>query len=407
MYAPQFAPLGRGFNFSNGFLCGGEDHFDQAADLNVGNCSGAMAVRDIFVQGAPAPQLAGEYTGTRFADAAVASVREHAARHGAGAAATAPLFLYLALHNTHAPLQALPAFEALYANVSFAPQRNYYAMMSTVDSAVGNVTAALKEAGMWDNTLFVWTNDNGAPVQVGGSNFPLRGGKGSNFEGGVKVPALFAGGVLAPALRGAVAPSSDYAHIVDLYATFLSAAGLPPADPGAPDEPIDSVDLLPWLTGAAPASPRAGRTLAIDHTRYNEAARGQRGALRKGGYKLLVGATGGEAQASWYGRFSPNASDPAPSLDYFACDGSLAPGGCLFAVGAGDAEEREDLAAALPAVFGELLAEFRALNATPHAPENNPPSDEAGLCAAAVASDYVARPWRAQPLPEALVGVAQ
>ena len=396
-YAPQYTPLGRGFNHSNGFLSGGEDHFSQVADLSL-NCSGFTAVRDAWLGDAPAPQLLGNYTATRFTDAAVEHVREHRARYGADT----PFFLYLALHNTHAPLQSLPEFADMYANVSFRPQREYYAMMSTVDASVANVTAALKaQSGMWDNTIFVWMTDNGAPVQVGGSNYPLRGGKGGNFEGGVKVPALFGGGLLPAARRGATTPSSDYFNVVDLYATFLGLAGLPAADPG-PLAPVDSEDLWPWLSGAAPASPRANRTMVIDHTRYDEAALGQRGALRRGAYKLLVGQTGGENQASWYGRFSPNASAPAPSMDYFACDGSVAPGGCLFAVGAGDATEHVDLAAALPAVFEELLAEFHALNATYHAPNDNPPSDEAGECAAAAAAGWIATPWRSEPLPGAL-----
>jgi arylsulfatase A-like enzyme len=275
-------------------LSGGEDHFNQAADLSVGTCNGTMSVRDIWLQDGPAPQFAGNYTGTRFADAAVEHVRTHAASFGA----STPMFLYLALHNTHAPLQSLPQFEAMYANVSFKAQREYYAMMSTVDSAVANLTAELKAQNMWKDTLFVWMTDNGAPVQVGGSNFPLRGGKGGNFEGGVKVPALFGGGLLPASRRGTAASSADYVHIVDLYATFLSVAGLPAADPGGP-APVDSVDLWPWLSGAAPASPRANETLVLDHTRYDEAALGQRGALRKGAYKIVVGQTGGEDQASW------------------------------------------------------------------------------------------------------------
>ena len=402
LYAPQYTPKGRGFNFTNGFLCGGEDHFNQAADLSVGTCNGTTAVRDIWLDDAVAPQFAGNYTGSRFAAAAVDYVRAHAARNAAAApAAPAPLFLFLALHNTHAPLQSLPQFEQLYANVSFKTQREYFAMMSTADAALANLTAALKDTGAWDNTLLVYTHDNGAPVQVGGSNFPLRGGKGSNWDGGVRVPAIFGGGLLPAAQRGRVASAGDYVHVVDLYATFLALAGLPAADPGGP-APVDSVDLWPWVSGAARASPRANRTLVIDHTRYEEHLRGQRGALRRGAYKLLVGARGGELQASWYGRFSPNASAPSPSLNYSACDGFVAPGGCLFAVGAGDETEHVDLAAAEPAVFAELLAEFRALNDTYHAPNDNPPSDEAGECAAAVKAGYIATPWRSEPLPGSL-----
>jgi arylsulfatase A-like enzyme len=51
--------------------------------------------------------------------------------------------------------------------------------VSVVDEAVKNVTEAVKARGMWEHTLFVWTTDNGSPVQVGGSNHPLKGGKGA------------------------------------------------------------------------------------------------------------------------------------------------------------------------------------------------------------------------------------
>lgn len=89
-------------------------------------------------------------------------------------------------------------------------------------------------------------------------------------------------------------------------------------------------------------------------------------------------------------------------MNYFACDGATPPGGCMFAVGAGDATEHVDIARAELATFKALLAEFHALNATYHAPNDNPPSDEAGECRAAVAANYIAVPWRAAPLPGAL-----
>ncbi len=77
-----------------------------------------------------------------------------------------PLFMYLALHNTHAPVQAPARFVALYNSTD--PLKNVFsAMVSVVDESVRNVTEALRAAGMWDNTLVVWTTDNGSPVQVG------------------------------------------------------------------------------------------------------------------------------------------------------------------------------------------------------------------------------------------------
>ena len=111
----------------------------------------------------------GTYTGELFARAAVRAIEEHDA-------AASPLFMYLALHNTHAPLEAPWRFVQPYAHLNDTKREIFSGMLSYVDETVRNVTDALKKKGMWQNTLFVWTNDNGSPISVGGSNHPLRGG---------------------------------------------------------------------------------------------------------------------------------------------------------------------------------------------------------------------------------------
>lgn len=65
-------------------------------------------------------------------------------------------------------------FQAKY-NYSLPLRNTFNAMVSVVDSTVANVTEALRETGMWNNTLFIWATDNGSPVNAGGSNQPLRG----------------------------------------------------------------------------------------------------------------------------------------------------------------------------------------------------------------------------------------
>jgi arylsulfatase A-like enzyme len=99
--------------------------------------------------------------------------------------------IHKALQNTHDPLQAAPRFEALYPNVDFEKRRTYLAMASAIDEVVQNVTTALKAKKLWDTTLLVFSSDNGAPGS--GSNYPLRGYKLSNFEGGTRVPGKWAG----------------------------------------------------------------------------------------------------------------------------------------------------------------------------------------------------------------------
>eukprot|EP01047_Picozoa_sp_COSAG01_P034051 COSAG01_NODE_2537_length_7450_cov_5.509411_4_plen_508_part_00 len=124
----------------------------------------------------PARSLNGTYTGVVFNDAAVRLVREHASQRP-----TRPMFMYYAMHDTHAPLEAPWRFVAPYAArwPADSKRATFSGMLAFVDEAVGNLTETLHDVGMWSNTLFVWTNDNGSPVSVGGSNHPLRGGKGS------------------------------------------------------------------------------------------------------------------------------------------------------------------------------------------------------------------------------------
>jgi hypothetical protein len=214
--------------------------------------------------------------------------------------------------------------------------------------------------------------DNGAPVQVGGSNGPQRGGKGSNWEGGVHEPAVWGGGLIPPARRGAELPraSAGAFAIADAHATFLARAGLSLVDPNprAP-APVDGLDVWDWVQGAVPMSPRIAAGLPLDHLNYPFQGRSIVGAYIKGDLKLIVGPPGGEQQASWYGGapdyFSPNASMPVPPIDATACNQNIAPGGCLFNLTA-DPNEHEDIAATQPGLFTAMMADFVALNATYH-----------------------------------------
>jgi arylsulfatase I/J len=143
----------------------------------------------------------GTYTGLLFAEEAVRVIDEHSAVR-----ATRPLFMYLALHDTHAPLEAPWSFVEPYAETwpDDKDRAIFSGMVSYVDETTKNVTDALLRTGMWDNTLLIWTTDNGSPIFVGGSNHPLKGGKGTNWEGGTRVPTFVTGGMLPASQHGAV-----------------------------------------------------------------------------------------------------------------------------------------------------------------------------------------------------------
>lgn len=363
--------------------------------------------------------LNGTYTGESFSAEAVRVVAQHDA--------TVPLFMYLALHNTHAPLEAPWPYVAPFAARwpdDVKRRATFCGMVSFVDETVGNLTAALKARGMWENTFFVWTTDNGSPVTVGGSNHPLRGGKGSNWEGGTRVPAFVAGGVLPRAMAGKT--HDGLIHICDWVATFAELAGVSP-DAGEPNAvaPLDSVSAWPWLSGAQPASART--EVVYDHNMFQQpierrgvvgytgdgepcyvvnttgSPRCVKGAIRRAdGWKLVVGP---EAQNLWAGWFSPNVSDPinkdTPAFTAKAC---LPDAPCLFNLNASGMTEHVDVSRQHPDVVADLLRRFVELAREYHPPMKDPPLDLAGLLAAVELNGGFVGPWMAEPIrdwPEA------
>ncbi|MCB1234600.1 MAG: sulfatase, partial [Verrucomicrobiae bacterium] len=154
-----------------------------------------------------------------------------------------PFFCYLAHHAIHSPLQGRPDTLAYFKNKTPGAQHSnplYAACTYDLDDSVGVLLAKLKELGLEKNTLLVFTSDNGGTQAS--SQEPLRGNKGSYYEGGIREPFI----VRWP---GVVPPGSkcDVPVInLDLYPTFLDAAGAPvPAG-----KTLDGESLLPLLRGA-------------------------------------------------------------------------------------------------------------------------------------------------------------
>ena len=369
LWSLPFTPTRRGFDSFRGYLAGGQDHFTQDS---FGECG--CAQKDMWGDGAVNATGENTYNAFRFTARAVEVIE-------ATAAAGAPLFLYVALQNVHAPIEADPSFSRLYPNIKYDLRRNWNAMVSTMDSSVGNITAALKKAGMWENTVLWWASDNGSPVQVGGTNFPLRGSKGSNWEGGVRVPAMVGGGLVPPAQRGTA--RGGLVHVSDIYATALALAGLPPAD-GA-WAPVDGLNVWPYVSGAAPASPRA--LIVHEHNLFDGPP--SHGALRSGDLKLVIQA---EPSADWYGVSSAgNFCPPESGTQKFPTQCSIE-NPCMFNVTA-DPEERVDLAASRPADVAALTALFRSFDAEHHPPAAAPKRSNAACCNASAANGGFLAPW--------------
>jgi arylsulfatase A-like enzyme len=372
----RHTPEGRGFNGSLVYFSHAIDAFTQTdycgPAASGGACTCGDRFTDLWDSGAPAAAL----NGTGYADDLFLARALHLiASHDYASGRT--LWLHYCPHATHDPLQATPAMLAPLAGTSndeslcnasvaasatgavypgaptapagYACRRTYEAMAQWADGALGALRSALEAAGAWEGTFLWLSSDNGGQGDLefgGGSNYPLRGGKGGFFEGGVRVAAVVSGGLLPPARRGSV--EAGMVHVADALATVCgllgagsacasdargAAAGLPP---------LDSLDQWPLLSGANGTSPRQEVPLGA-------------GALVTPQWKLLLGR---QAVAGWHGPLFPNASSPAndPHAQALECGA----GGCLFDV-AGDAGEHEDVAAAHPGVAAALAARLAAL----------------------------------------------
>ncbi|MEM6709658.1 MAG: sulfatase-like hydrolase/transferase [Pseudomonadota bacterium] len=160
-----------------------------------------------------------------------------------------PFFLYLAHWAPHTPLQAKREDYDALDHIELHRERVYAAMIRALDRGVGAVMAALEEHGIDDNTLVLFTSDNGGAGYIGlpDVNAPYRGWKITLFEGGIHVPFFARWPARIPAGTEFDAP----VHHFDFFATAAGAAGaaLPT------DRVMDGVDLVPFLTGEAEGVP--------------------------------------------------------------------------------------------------------------------------------------------------------
>ena len=166
-----------------------------------------------------------------------------------------PFFLYLPHFGVHSPHQAKPELIARFKDKPGVGGHNnptYAAMIASVDESVGRVMAELEKQGIADNTVLIFSSDNGG---VGGysregikkagditDNAPLRSGKGSLYEGGTRVPFI----VRWPGVTQAGSSANVPTIHVDIYPTFLEVAGAPAPQ----NQPLDGESLVPLFRNA-------------------------------------------------------------------------------------------------------------------------------------------------------------
>ncbi|MEO2030961.1 MAG: sulfatase [Planctomycetaceae bacterium] len=224
----------------------------------------------------PLPGKSGDYLVDRLAEEAEGFIR---------ASADKPFFLMLSHYAVHAPLQGKPGKVARYADVAKSKRQGkpaYAAMVESVDDSVGRVLKTLRQLKLDDRTLVIFTSDNGGFAKAT-DNSPLRANKGSNYEGGIRVPVIIK-------WPGKTKPGS-VSHVpvisTDFYPTILAAAGLKLR----PHQHVDGRNLVPVLTGGS-----LDRDAIYWHyPHYNQHPQSfPSGVIRAGDWKLIEAFETGE-----------------------------------------------------------------------------------------------------------------
>lgn len=152
-----------------------------------------------------------------------------------------PLFMYIPMQNVHTPLQVPKAYEDMYPDIQDPARRKYLGLVTNMDDYVKAIVDALKANDMYENSVIIFSSDNGgAPGLAGASNFPLRGYKGTLYEGGIRVPGF----IHSP--KYVQNPGRIYdklIHLTDWYPTIMSLAGIEQASTNDFDG-VDQVDAL-------------------------------------------------------------------------------------------------------------------------------------------------------------------
>jgi len=313
-FQPAYLPIQRGFDTQYGHYNGAIDFFTHARD---GGHDWHRNDQESHDKG---------YATTLLGDEAVRVIEQ---KHD-----EKPFFLYLPFNAPHTPLQAPPEYLKRYAHLTDKKRQVYAAMIECLDEQVGRVVAALEKRGLINNTLILFSSDNGGLLGVGGgSNGRLRAQKGTLYEGGTRVSAL-------ANWPGRIKPSTvinEPLHLVDWFPTLVNLAG------GSLNHahPLDGRDIWPVIT--------EGQASPHDDILIN--AMPNSGAIRMGDWKLVLNGhiTANELKAA----LAQNAADTRVELFHLA----------------DDPEEKHDLSAKHPEKVQQLRERLEAYRAAAVSPK--------------------------------------
>lgn len=248
-FEKAYQPNARGFDYQYGHFFGSIDYYTHERNNQM----------DWYRNGTPLKEEG--YSTHLVAKEACSVIEKHTP--------SKPLFLYVPFNGVHSPFQAPDQYTSAYPNLE-GNRKKLAGMLAAVDEAVAQIVASLKKTGMLENTLIIFSSDNGGPPP--GNNAPLREFKGTIYEGGTRAAAFAHWPGHVPAgktIEGAM-------HIIDWYPTLIGLAG------GSLKQalPIDGKDVWPMITKAGKSPHKA--ILSVSTRGISQAA------IRMGDWKLIV-----------------------------------------------------------------------------------------------------------------------
>jgi arylsulfatase B len=266
---------------------------------------------DVYLRNGNPERFSGYCTDVWFDEAMRFMDRARAARQ--------PFFCYIATNAPHSPMWAPRGYENRYRNVAGLDEPGFYGMIENADDNVGRLLAYLKRNAIEDNTILIFTTDNGTAAGARVFNAGMRGAKGSPYDGGHRVPFFFRW----PA-RG-VTGGRDVARLaahIDVLPTLIDVCGLP--RPQGP--PVHGRSLAPLLFDRSPTWP--DRAIVTDSQRAENLVRWRQAAVMTDRWRLV----------------SPSLDGDPAKRELYDC--------------AADPGQKADISAANPDVVRALTAEY-------------------------------------------------
>ena len=267
----DYSPTFRGFHSFVGYYNSMEDYFTHHGPTPTGVCSGTDLSNSSVASGIRAAprSLNGTYSSEIYSARAAEIFAEHARDH-----ANSPLYLYLPFQSVHMPNEAPADMIAKQPPMKNSARRTYLGMISAMDAALGDTMASMKAHGLWANAVLLLNGDNGGPVWCSGmkdcpsvsndqygpvSNYPLRSGKWTNWDGGFRVASA------ATCFRSLLTVSNQQLAACRTLSSarrcFQRHAATRPGSASV-TWPISS-PLSPASRGSPPPRPRPRRTRSI------------------------------------------------------------------------------------------------------------------------------------------------